>query len=559
MRPGRRVSRILVLGLPLAVARVNAVYAVPPALVDAVPRDVVAAWFNAGPEEGGAAGAGSAFGVAAEVVDRATEVGLLSKVGLSVRAWMDGLLVTSVLLEHPHAVVLFDIRAAPRADGGHELASLHAAVIIHTGGPDAAIDRRIQHLLNTYTNSDESVLSQDTRAGRVTYTLADRRLPDWAKIQWGRRGDLYVAAIGDGCYRRVIDVLEKRSPSLSADAWFAEAFGQAGGASASAACYVRFDAARKGADNLLVKKIDRVQTVLHLDAAERGFWTLARAGRAFEANAFLRRSGEDDLVAIAGGRFFSEKVPRSTIPDQATGYVVLNGDSRGLFHMICEAYLASRSIAAQQKSQAFWGNVEKGAGVDIDRDIFSRLGRPLVIHDYPRHALQLPLAWTLVVPVDGDAEALRRHVDRLLEFAAKEYLKAGVTRLRHDPDGVWSISWGISGPALVVTDRWLIVSFSPYAVRQNMVHLIGRLLRPAQGPGSFSSSQAIWPARRRPGVHVPGPTGELTRCARGLPWPVSRPLRSRWPGSGRWPMPGCARHLPGTSARRPQCPPRSGR
>ncbi len=95
----------------------------------------------------------------------------------------------------------------------------------------------------------------------------------------------------------------------------------------------------------------------------------------------------------------------------------------------------------------------------------------MIIHDYPRHALSLPLAWTIVVPVTGDARALRRQLDRLLEAGSRRLAGNSVLQLRHDADGVWYIQYGLTGPGLVVTGKWLVASFSPYAVRQNVVHL----------------------------------------------------------------------------------------
>jgi len=95
----------------------------------------------------------------------------------------------------------------------------------------------------------------------------------------------------------------------------------------------------------------------------------------------------------------------------------------------------------------------------------------VVVHDYPPHALRLPPAWTILAGVDGDSGKLRANLDRLLEVARKELQNGGSMRLRRDDDGVWYLYVGLNGPALAVTDRWLLVSFSPEAVRQNIAFL----------------------------------------------------------------------------------------
>ena len=107
--------------------------------------------------------------------------------------------------------------------------------------------------------------------------------------------------------------------------------------------------------------------------------------------------------------------------------------------------------------------------MSFDRDIFSHLGHTVVIHDYPEHPLRLSVARTLLVCIDGDAEALRRRIDHLLGCVGPQLPQAGLLRLRQDADGVWYLQYGLLGPALVVTDDWLMVSFSPTAVRRNLV------------------------------------------------------------------------------------------
>jgi hypothetical protein len=46
-----------------------------------------------------------------------------------------------------------------------------------------------------------------------------------------------------------------------------------------------------------------------------------------------------------------------------------------------------------------------------------------------------------------------------------------VSTLRHDPDGVWYLHFGLEGPAIAVADRHLVISFSPAALRQNLAYL----------------------------------------------------------------------------------------
>ncbi|MGB2987402.1 MAG: hypothetical protein WBE26_16170, partial [Phycisphaerae bacterium] len=200
---GGRGDRPLLVGA-LLIALAGRVCAVPPSIIDVAPADAVAAYFAAGRDSTQPSGdGGSALALAAFLSDLAREVGLLSKADSSIRCWIDGLAFLPEVLAHPHAVVLLDISAKAREDGGHELANLQAALIVHTRGANAGLERRIQHLLNTYTNSNETILSTQARDGNVAFTIRDRRLPSWAEITWGQLGDHYIVALGRSAYDHV--------------------------------------------------------------------------------------------------------------------------------------------------------------------------------------------------------------------------------------------------------------------------------------------------------------------------------------------------------------------
>ncbi len=463
-------------GLPGASAGENRT--IPAALLQAVPEDAAAACFYAGPGEAEPSGEQhSTLRFAAFLADRAFELGLLSRVDPSVRAWIDVLVSVAIAWEHPHAVALFDFTATPRTDGGHRLAGLRAAVVIAPGDGRADLQQRIQHLLNTYTNRDETLLVPRSNGAEVVFDLRDKRLPDWATLTWGPVGDLYVIAFGEDTFSRITETVNDVSGSLAAGIWFAPAFLQADGTHASFVGYVHFDALRHGADPLLARKIERVRTALRRGDVERGLWTFRYAGRALEAGGVLRRKGTDERPVIAGRRLLN-RVTGSVIPNGARRYAVIDCSPHTLFRAVCEAYLAARSPAAGQKIRAFWRKVEAESGVSFDRDLFSPLGHAVVIHDYPPHPLRIPVARTVLFQIEGDAKALRDRVDHLFDFISREYLNAGWLRLEHDPDGIWYLQFGFLGPALAITDQWVVVSFSPEAVRQNVAILSPKATSP---------------------------------------------------------------------------------
>ncbi len=440
-------------------------------LLEAVPGDSVAVIFIDSAEPGPQpSNIRSTLDFTTFLTDRAYRVGIVSMLDESVRIWIDTLASASVASKHPLALVLLDITAKPRPDGGHRLAGMAAALVAYTRGENDAIEQRIRHLLKTYTNSEESRLSVSALTGVKRFVLRDRRLPEWARITWGQFGDYYVVALGDGAYEKIGQTIANASPSLTSQAWFKRASAAIQGPDAFFACYFRFDALQQMADSIMVGKIRSVQTALRLSDVQFGLWTVRRRERAIEVNAFVRRGDRDEMSLIAGGSL-EAGLDKQVIPDKASCYTVFQWDPSTVLEGLSAAYLASRSPSARQSMQVFWENLQVRSRVSIPRDILANLGRPLVIHNYPRHVLGLPLAWTILIPIEGDAPALRSALDRLLGFASNDLVEPGIIQLRRDSDGIWYLFVGLSGPALTVTDRWIVVSFSPRAVRRNLALL----------------------------------------------------------------------------------------
>jgi hypothetical protein len=403
----------------------------------------------------------------ASLAGQAERLGFLSLLDEGAQGWIEALVSLALVLDHPHAVAMFDVTAVERADGGHELGGLAAAVIVFTGGDHDALRHRIRHLLNAYTNSEETTLAERTVGGRVVFTLDDRRLPPWAKITWGPLNGTYVVAIGEGVYERIARAAETPADTLAADPWVVSSVSRTAGLVDPALLYVRLDGLSRGADPSYARKAARVTQSLGLADVDRGLWVVGRRGRAIEAKAVLARHGRDGLVTIAGdGRLGPDG--RGAIPERAGSYAVIHAEPLQILRGAREAYLAARSPHAAAGARAYWRGLEAAAGASIEQDIVAQLGGPIFIHDYPRHALRLPLAWTVVVPVRGDAGALQARIDRMVQVVDEELARGSPIRLGRSERGVWYAHFGLVGPALAVTDEWLVLSFSPNAVDENI-------------------------------------------------------------------------------------------
>lgn len=451
--------------------------AIPPDLLKAVPRDAAAAYFVAGKQSDSGAGTQSALEMAGFWINRAQDMGLLVKLDSTSRAWVDALGLVAVILKYPHALVLLDIAAEPMVGGGHQLARMNAAVVIHSQGKNAEIERQVQHLLNSYTNSDETTLSSDNIRGRTCNALRDRRLKDWTVLQWGALGDYYVLALGERAFDRLEATLGDSSNSIAGEPWFSSAMTELKGDGAAFAGFIDFDLIRRGSDPGLGAKLERVKREIHLDAAKRAAMVVRMEGERVEVTALANRSAGNELFPLTIRGADRETASRA-IPPDATWNLMLDIEPRTWMNGICGAYLVGRRPPARREGEYEWRQLEEESGISIEKDIFSRLGRGIIIHNYPQHVLHLPLAWTRLIRIDHDAPGLRASIDKLFDVWRRRLGDTGPLKLRRAEDGVWYLHFGLQGPAFAVTDQWVVISFSPEAVRENIAFLRSRAPSP---------------------------------------------------------------------------------
>jgi hypothetical protein len=499
--PRRGWLTILVIGITLQTAR-----AVEPALLRAVPAGawVVITADGWGTAEGGAdPGSGSqALDAAFFVLEQARRIGLTSNADPEVRAVIDVIGSLPVAMRRSYALCLLGAAARPLSGGGNRLADLRGAVILHTCGDNAAIEARIQHLLNTYVNDQVAQCDTVSRDGLTSHRLIDRRLPQWAQIQWGAVDDYYVLALGSGAFGQIVETIRGEHVDLAGDDWFRSAHERCRGDQASAEWTIRFDSIAERLEPVMAGKPNEVISGLGLGRVQRGLWTVGSRGRAVEAYAVLRTAEGDDFVPIC--RVPNAASVKALVPPQATRYAVIDYSARQLVLRARDAYLASRSPSAQANLREMWTRIEAETDVSVDRDLLTQLGQRIVIHDYPPHPLGLPLLRTILVEISGSSLAVRSSLDRLLsryqQHLARPSADWSSLTLVHAPDGVWYLQAGLYGPALAVTDRWIVIGYSPVAVRQNLAFLDPRIETAAtqRGPAPADPAAPRDSGRRRP-------------------------------------------------------------
>ncbi|MCH7527261.1 MAG: hypothetical protein IID39_07480 [Planctomycetes bacterium] len=428
--------------------------------------------------------------LAAALVDHARRMGLLSGLDIEASLWLDAFAATPVLFDQPLTIVLTRIEARRDDFGGHRLAYMRLGLDLQTDGANARIAATIQRLLNTYTNTKVSRIDAVTSGDVRFHRLIDKRLPEWAVIEWGKIDGHYLITIGRGAFEELAGALRDDGPSLATDEWFQTACGAvtADEDTTRVAWYVDFKALR----SMLVPVMDdvpkRVLEGLNLSEVDRGLWFVGKRDRAVVCTSFQRIAESNRVIHIASPAAQDEQ-GEGIVPSDATTYSLIRWEPREFVSRICDAYLACRSSKAQKSSRAFWQDLQDKLDLSLERDLIHQLGRRIIIHNDPPHPLGIGLLCTVQIEIDGSPRLIREALDKVMhhwrdqtnesvdlfgpERANPSTATAGPRPwiLRRATDRIWYVQFGLYGPAITVTDRWIIISSSPQAVRQNVTRL----------------------------------------------------------------------------------------
>jgi hypothetical protein len=445
---------------------------IPDELVKPVPKNTCVVYFLPGraADARDASQPSVSLGMAGSLIDAARGFGLLANLPDTTRTVLDVLASFPMALDHPHAVMLIDVAAEVRRADARRMGSLKAAVVLYTRGDNARIQQRIQHLLKTYTNSADSVLSSSTGEGRETFVLRDRRAADWVEISWGRLDDFYAVTIGPQVMDAIAGTLRDSSAQLREEDWFRKSWDKIEASRRSFAIYIQLDRLRQAGDAALAGQADAALREAGWSGAQRGLWSVGQEERAIVARGVIERGGASESLSLTAEGPLGAQARRA-IPEDADWYAVLDMEPNALVRALSSGYLATRSPKHRARIVEYWNDVQSRSGVSIERDLLPRLGPPWIMHPCPRHALDLPMAWTRMIPVTGDVDTFQCSLNRLLETVRDTMDTDQVTKLRCDSDGVWHLDFGLEGPALAVADGFLIISFSPQAVRENIQRL----------------------------------------------------------------------------------------
>ena len=381
-----------------------------------------------------------------------------------------------------HSMVLLDVSSKmvrrPRGDDDKgqyrislRLKSLQTAILFRTNGQHRAVLDQLNRIIGRYTNVDVAQLSVERLGGYKYQRLTDERLPGWAVWEWGRLDGFFVVSFGIGAFEKIATTYAGKRPSLTNDPWFKTATVKTQGGQAMAQCFLALARLEERLGEVAKGRHTRVIKALDADNMTHDLWTIGLQGRALTWYRCYRRNGEDITRHYSDPATYPPR-HRQLVPAEARHYAIIRVPTRWLVDNLPRAWMAAQSERQVQTWRRVWQRLEQEIGIDIDGNLINHLGDGIVIFDYPPHPLKIPFALTIAIEID-DRHAVQIAVDAVLsawgKYLDERATRKGTTwvrvRVHHDSDGVYYLQAGILGPALKVTDNYLVISWNPLALR----------------------------------------------------------------------------------------------
>jgi hypothetical protein len=388
------------------------------------------------------------------------------------RLWLRAGEMINLMIRYPHALALLDVRARPieTDPAAKRVDRLRAALIVQNQGQSDPFLRVIQKTVNDLTHAGRATLQQ-RRYERFSYQqLEDEELPDWATIAWGQLDDCFVLTIGRNVWPEIAATSVQGLPALSSDAWYAVAR-RARRDETLIEIFANTGLIRRRLDPLVDGRATEFFAAWDAERLEQGHWSLGLVGPALFCRATYR-VGETTVTRVYADPDIAPPQFLAVVPDGAR-YAIYELPFRRFLRRFFAGLVELQAGKTRANIERIWAQIQAERGFDVERGLLANLGQHAVLHNEPPHPLQIPLAVTWLIEIRANPGEVARTIDEILgayrdalQRAAEEGRGPPPWTLQRDSDGVWYVQFGpVAGPALRVTKRFIVGSWSPNALR----------------------------------------------------------------------------------------------
>ena len=488
--------------------------------LDLVPADSLLCWVGrpldegrAAPSPGDAAAATqpSTLQLLWELATRITSSPLERGTQLDVRLTE----LLGLIVQYPHAVALIDARARPTESDPNSprVDQLRVALVVQNDGRLDPFLRIIQRAVDEQTNSGQATLTNTKIGGWVCQELRDRRLPEWAVIAWGQLDRHFVLTIGTDVWPLVAAVAVGQRPAFSQETWFRgvrvapENAGETAqsrpwrpGTAPRLEIFVAATALRERLDPFVSGHATEFFRAWDAADVERAYWAIGFERRALYCRAYLQIEGRTAVRVYADPENRDPRLLAAVPAD--TPYALCTVPMQRFLPRLVRGLLITQGDKPRANIARRWANIQAERGFEAERDILAHLGDRVIVHNFPPHPLRIPFALTLAFEIRDEPATVRRAIEAasagwqaVLSGAGGDGQSAASApsgspqsapqrsadrkpgapfTIEHDDEGLWYLRFGVSGsdwlglagPAWTVTDRFIILSWSPLALRE---------------------------------------------------------------------------------------------
>ncbi len=391
----------------------------------------------------------------------------------------------------PHAVFLLDARCKKLGEGSFTLAGLKLGTVVRAPVTEhGKLLGLLKQTIDHYFTADDARMTW-VGAGPLRHQkLESKKFPDWCCWEWGNLGPFFIFTVGPGAYDTVANTILEKHPSLfdaplirlskEADTDFDYRF---------LTVYLNLAGLSADLRPIMQESFDRVIASFGAAGIDQFLYSAGFAKKAYLSKTYTARGEKVSLGYLTGD--FPPNDPRArAVPPQATSYGVGFTDLSKAVSYLTDTYLASRNPTRREKLLANYQKLAAETGLGNVHDFLrTRFGTAamVIVHDWPKHPLNLPIGKTLLIQHDHSPEFFPA-ADKILATWRKMLLAMSDTgkkekfssawetlfnlQLDKTPDGVWFLHLG---PVILLAagldNNFLVLSYSVPAVQLNLQHL----------------------------------------------------------------------------------------
>jgi hypothetical protein len=391
--------------------------------------------------------------------------------------------------KYPHAIFLLNAAARKLGPGSYTLDGLSVGAIVRAD--EEARGRFlafIKQTLDHYFTADNAHLVWVGEGKLRHQKLSSEIFPEWCCWEWGTVNETFIFSIGPGAYDTVANTILSGKKTLGDETMIRLANEHDNDIDRRMCfAYADFNELGRQLRPTMGYDFDKVLQACTMEKTDQFLLSAGFTDRAFISKIYVYRD-EVYQMGLLTGDFSRDDWRAKAVPPQASSYGVSYSVVTDAVRYVVDTYLASRNPELQDKLVRNYKRLAAEAGNDdVMNTVFAHMGPMVIIHDWPKHPLGVPIAKTMLIEHDRDPNLKANWQKTMTTWQAmlKQLNDPGEkgkfssafeslfnVQLDRTESGIWFVHLG---PLVLVAagldDNFLVLSYAVPAVQANMNYL----------------------------------------------------------------------------------------